>query len=202
MAIKVVLGEEEALTREALAELLQLSGDVRVVAHTDRGDQVPGLVAEHQAELVVVDVRMLGMSGLDVAEQLSRERPGFPVVILSGALRPGYLQRALKSGVRGVLTKDTSIRELRHVIGDVHSGGSHFPPHLVAEMLAAGENPLTAREAQVLKAAEDGRPLNAIASQMHLSPGTVRNHIHSAIHKLKAENRIAAVHAATRAGWI
>ncbi|MGV9310695.1 response regulator transcription factor [Streptomyces sp. NPDC003691] len=202
MAIRVVLAEEEALTREALTELLQLSGDIEVVAHTGRGDQVLELVAEHRAELVVLDIRMPGMSGLDVAEQLSRERPGFPVVILSSALRPGYLRRALRAGVRGVLTKNTSVRELRGVIGHVHSGGGHFPPHLVAEMLAAGENPLTAREAEILKAAEGGRPLNVIASEMHLSPGTVRNHIHSAIHKLKAENRIAAVHAASRAGWI
>lgn len=202
MAIKVVLAKDEALTREALTELLQLSGDIEVVAHTGRGDRVLELVDEHQAELAVLDVHMQGMNGIEAAEQLNRERPGFPVVMLTSNARPGHLQRALKAGVRGILTKETSISELSRVIREVRAGGRHCPPELVAEMLALGENPLTAREAEILKAAEDGRPITAIASQLHLSPGTVRNHIHSAIHKLKAGNRISAVHAASRAGWI
>ncbi|MFB6518170.1 response regulator [Streptomyces sp. NPDC056401] len=202
MAIKVVLAENEALTREAIAELLQLPGDIEVVAHTGWGDRVLELLEDHQAGLAVLDLRLPGMSGIEVAEQLNRERPGFPVVILTSAVRPGHLQRAIRAGVRGILTKATSIRELSRVIREVHAGGRHFPPELVAEMLAVGENPLTAREAEILKAAEDGRPLTVIASQLRLSPGTVRNHVHSAIHKLKARNRIGAVRAASRAGWI
>ncbi|MFD8204728.1 response regulator [Streptomyces sp. NPDC003470] len=202
MAIKLVLAEDEALTREALTELLRLSGDIDVVAHTGRGDRVVGLVKEHGADIAVIDVRMPGMSGIEVAEQLHRERPGFPLVILTCDVRPGHVQRALKAGVRGILTKETSIGELRRVIREVHAGGRHVPPDLIAEMVAAGDNPLTVREAEILKVAEDGRPLSAIASQLHLSPGTVRNHIHSAIHKLKATNRVGAVLAASRAGWI
>ncbi|MGV9291303.1 response regulator [Streptomyces sp. NPDC003719] len=202
MAIKLVLAEDEALTREALTELLRLSGDIDVIAHTGRGDRVAGLVKEHGADIAVIDVRMPGMSGIEVAEQLHRERPGFPLVILTCDVRPGHVQRALKAGVRGILTKETSIGELRRVIREVHAGGRHVPPDLIAEMVAAGDNPLTVREAEILKVAEDGRPLSAIASQLHLSPGTVRNHIHSAIHKLKATNRVGAVLAASRAGWI
>jgi two-component system response regulator DesR len=202
MAIKVVLVEDEALTREALTELLRQSGDIEVVAHTGWGDRVLELVDDHQAGLAVLDMNMPGMNGIEVAEQLNRERSGFPVVILTCDARPGHLQRALKAGVRGILTKETSIRELSRVIREVHAGGWHFPSELVAEMLAVGDNPLTAREAEILKAAEDGRPLSVIASQLHLSPGTVRNHVHSAIRKLKAGNRISAVHAASRAGWI
>ena len=202
MAIKLVLAEDEALTREALTELLRLSGDIDVIAHTGRGDRVAGLVKEHEAGIALVDVHMPGMNGIEVAEQLHRERPGFPLVILTCEVRPGHLQRALKAGVRGILTKETSICELRRVIREVHAGGHHLPPELIAEMVAAGENPLTVREAEILKVAEDGRPLSAIASQLHLSPGTVRNHIHSAIHKLKATNRVGAVLAASRAGWI
>ncbi|MGW6026178.1 response regulator [Streptomyces sp. NPDC055099] len=202
MAIKVVLAEDEALTREALAELLQLPGDIEVVAHTGRGDRVLSLVNGHRAELAVLDLHMPGMNGIEVADQLNRERPGFPMVLLTCDARPGYLQRAFAVGVRGILTKETSIRELRRVIREVHAGRRHIPAELIAQLLAVGENPLTAREAEILKAAEDGRPLSAIASQLHLSPGTVRNHIHSAIHKLKAGNRISAVHAASRAGWI
>ncbi|RFS84199.1 DNA-binding response regulator [Actinomadura spongiicola] len=202
MAIKVVLAEDEALTREALTELLQLSDGIEVVAHTGRGDRVLDLVNEHRAGLAVLDVHMPGMNGIEVAEQLNRERSGFPVVILTCDARPGHLQRALKAGVRGILTKETSIGELVRVIREVYAGGRHFAPDLVAEMLAVGENPLTAREVEILKAAEDGRPLSVIASQLHLSPGTVRNHIHSAINKLEAGNRIGAVQAASRAGWL
>ncbi|RKS73128.1 LuxR family two component transcriptional regulator [Actinomadura pelletieri DSM 43383] len=202
MAIKVVLAEDEALTREALTELLQLADGIEVVAHTGRGDRVLELVDAHRAGLAVLDVHMPGMNGIEVAEQLNRERSGFPVVILTCDARPGHLQRALKAGVRGVLTKDTSIDELIGVIREVYAGGRHFTPDLVAEMFAVGENPLTAREVEILKAAEDGRPLSVIASQLHLSPGTVRNHIHSAINKLEAGNRIGAVQAASRAGWL
>ncbi|MEV0776482.1 response regulator [Streptomyces sp. NPDC050428] len=201
-AIKVVLAKEEALTREALTGLLQLTGDIEVVAGTGRGGGVPALIDEHRAGLAVLDVHLPGMNGIEVAEQLHRERPGFPVVLLTCGARPGHLHRAFKAGVRGILTSETSVNELSRVIREVHAGGRHCPPELVTEVLAVGENPLTAREAEILKAAEDGRPLTVIASQLHLSPGTVRNHIHSAIHKLKAGNRISAVHAASRAGWI
>ncbi|MEV6752882.1 response regulator transcription factor [Streptomyces sp. NPDC051214] len=202
MAIKVVLAEDEALTREALAELLQPPGDIEVVAHTGHGDRVLSLVNRHRAGLAVLDLHMPGMNGIEVAEQLNRALPGFPVVLLTCDARPGYLQRAFAVGIRGILTKETSIGELSRVIREVHAGRRHIPAELIAQLLAAGENPLTAREAEILKAAEDGRPLSAIAAQLHLSPGTVRNHIHSAIHKLKAGNRISAVHAASRAGWI
>ncbi|MFI9583658.1 response regulator [Streptomyces sp. NPDC052236] len=200
--IKVVLAEDEAITREALAKLLELTEDIEVVADTGRGDSVLGLVDQHQAQLAVLDVNMPGMNGIEVAEQLRQERSGFPIVILTCDARPGHVHRALKAGVRGLLTKETSIGELVGVIRKVHAGGWHFMPELVAEMLDSGENPLTAREAEILMAAQDGRPLSAIASQLNLSPGTVRNHIHSAIHKLGAGNRISAVHAASRAGWI
>lgn len=200
--IRLVIAEDEALTREALTTLLELSEGIEVVAETGRGSSVPGLVDDHQAGIALLDIHMPGMNGIEVAEQLLRERSGFPVVLLTCDPRPGYVQRALKAGVRGVLTKETSICELVSAIRKVHAGGRHFSPELVAEMLAAGENPLTAREAEILKAAEDGRPISAIASQLNLSPGTVRNHIHSAIHKLEAGNRISAVHAASRAGWI
>lgn len=199
MAIRVVLVEEKALAREAVAELLRRSGDIEVVAHTGSDDGVAELVTGHQADLAVLDMHL---NGLEAAEQLNRERPGFPVVILNCDARPGHLQRALKAGVRAVLTKETSIRELSRVIREVHAGGWHFPTELVVEMLAVGDNPLTAREAEILKAAEDGRPLSVIASQLHLSPGTVRNHVHSAMRKLKAANRISAAQAASRAGWI
>lgn len=202
MSIKVVIAEDEALTREALAALLELSEGIEVVADTGRGSNVPRLVDDHQAGLAILDLHMPEINGIEVAEQLHRERSGFPMVLLTCDARPGYVQRALKAGVRGVLTKETSIDELVGVIRKVHAGGWHLVPELVAEMMAAGENPLTAREAEILKAAEDGSPLGAIASQLHLSPGTVRNHMHSAIHKLKVGNRISAVHAASRAGWI
>jgi DNA-binding NarL/FixJ family response regulator len=139
--IRVVIAEDEALTREALTALLELPEDIEVVADTGRGSSVLGLVDDHQAGLAVLDVHMPGMNGIEVAEQLHRERSGFPVVLLTCDARPGYLRRALKAGVRGVLSKETSICELVSVIRKVHAGGRHFMPELVAEMVAAGENP-------------------------------------------------------------
>ncbi|MCD0448664.1 response regulator transcription factor [Actinocorallia sp. API 0066] len=200
--IKIVVADDEAILRETLARLFELRGDIEVVAETGRGEDVLALVEDHQADLAVLDVHMPGMSGIEAAEELSRERPGFPIVILTCDARPGDVRRAIKAGVRGLLTKETSIAELALVIGKVHAGDRHFTPELIAEMLISGDNPLTARETQILKAARDGRSAKVIASQLRVSPGTVRNHIHSAITKLEAENRIGAVQAAARAGWI
>lgn len=202
MCIRVVIAEDEVLTREAFAKLLGLEDDIEVVAHTGRGDEVTGLIEEHRAGLALLDIRMPGADGVEVAERLHRERPGFPVVLMTSHGRPGQLPRTLRAGVRGFLTKETTADTLLTVIRTVWRGGRYIDPELAAEAVAVGANPLTAREIQVLRCSEDGRPLSGVAAELHMSAGTVRNHMSSAIRKLGTRNRATALHRAQDAGWL
>ncbi|ARQ69506.1 response regulator transcription factor [Streptomyces marincola] len=200
--IRIVVAEDEGLTREALVALIGLAEGMRVVASTGRGDEVLGLVERHDAGLAVLDVEMPGMDGIQVVEQLQCLRPGFPTLMLTSHARPGRLQRALKSGASGFLTKEVSAEKLWDVIRALHRGDRYVDPALAAAALAAGENPLTAREAEVLQHAGEGNQLSAVALALNVSEGTVRNHMSSAIRKLGARNRIVAFRRATEAGWI
>ncbi|MCT2593268.1 response regulator transcription factor [Streptomyces sp. N2-109] len=200
--IRVVIAEDEAITREALTALLGLEAAIDVVASTGRGDRVRELIESHRADLVVLDLTMPGMTGLEVAEELHRERTGFPVVVLTSHGRPGEVQRALGSGVRGFLTKETSADKLVRVIREVHGGGRYIDQELATDALSAGHNPLTPREVQILRCLEDGRPVRDVADEVNVSEGTVRNHISSAIRKLGVSNRATACRQAAQAGWI
>ncbi|MER6951355.1 response regulator transcription factor [Nonomuraea sp. NPDC000554] len=200
--MKVVIAENESLIREALTALLDLEDDIEVVAAAPSGDQVLDLVERHAADLALLDMDMPGLNGIQVAELLCKARPGFPVIILTSHGRPGYLQRAIKSGVRGFLTKEVSIDRLVQVIREVQAGGRYVDPGIAADAIAAGDNPLSPRELEILKLAEDGRPLSEIAGKLHLSEGTVRNHMSSAIAKLGASNKTTAVRIAVQAGWL
>ncbi|RKN11535.1 DNA-binding response regulator [Streptomyces radicis] len=200
--IRIVVAEDEGLTREALVALIGLAEGLCVVASTGRGDEVLVLAEEHAADLVILDVEMPGMDGIQVVERLQALRAGFPTLMLTSHARPGSLQRALRAGARGFLTKEVSAERLWDVIRRVHGGDRYVDPGLAAAALAAGDNPLTAREAEVLRWAGEGNPLGVVADKLNVSEGTVRNHMSSAIRKLGAPNRIVAFHRATEAGWI
>ncbi|MFG3254458.1 response regulator [Streptomyces sp. NPDC048172] len=200
--IKLVIAEDEAITREAFMTLLNLEDGLEVVAGTGRGDQAVELIGRHDASLAILDVDMPVMGGIEAAERIQAERSGFPVIILTSYGRPGQVQRALRAGVRGFLSKDISADRLLSVIRDVHDGGRYIDPELAADALTAGQNPLTVRETEILRCAEDGRTLSAVARQLGLSEGTVRNHMSSAIRKLVASNRTTALRRAREAGWI
>lgn len=202
MPIRVVIAEDEVLTREAFAMLLGLEDDIEVVAQTGRGDEVFGLIDEHRAELALLDIRMPGADGLEVAERLHRERPGFAVVLMTSQGRPGQVQRALRAGARGLITKEVSAGTLLAVIRTVWSGGRYIDPELAAEAIAVGASPLTARETDVLRCSADGRPLSGVAAELKMSEGTVRNHMSSAIRKLGTRNRATALRRAQDAGWL
>lgn len=200
--IKILIAEDEALTRETLSTILGLINGLEVVAATGRGDEVAALIEKSGAAVAIVDIDMPGMTGIEVAEALHRDGRDFPVIILTSQGRPGNLQRGLKAGIRGFLTKDTSIDKLVEVITEVHGGGRYIDPELAVDALTAGENPLTPREIQILKRVEDARTLDEIGAELHLTAGTVRNHISSAIHKLGTRNKAGAVRRAREAGWI
>ena len=196
--IRVLLADDEHLIRGAIATLLGLEPDIEVVAEVARGDLVAQAVQDHQPDVIVLDIEMPGMDGLSVAETL----PGRAVVMLTSFGRPGYLRRALAAGVRGFIPKDASVDELATAIRKVHSGGRYLDAEMAASAMMAGESPLTERERDALSLAAQGAQVAEIAASLHLTEGTVRNYLSSAITKLGATNRINAIRAAQEKGWL
>lgn len=200
--IRVLLADDEHLIREALAQMLDLQDDLEVVAQAATGPEAVAAAVHRRVDVAVLDLQMPGLDGIAVAEQLATALPTCGTVIVTGHGRPGHLKRALSVGVRGFLPKTTSAATLAQVVRTVHDGGRYVDPDLATEAIAAGDSPLTPREADVLELAADGAPVDEIAARASLSPGTVRNYLSSAITKLGAANRHDACAIARRTGWI
>ncbi|MDT0304347.1 response regulator transcription factor [Streptomonospora wellingtoniae] len=200
--IRVVLADDEHLVRGAIAALLGLEPDLEVVSQVGRGDEVAGAVTATGADIAVLDIEMPGSGGLEVAGELREAAPGCGVLMLTSFGRPGYLRRALAAGARGFLAKDAPVDQLAGAIRKVHEGGRYIDTELAAAAMASGENPLTAREREVLSSAAEGRAVGEIARTLHLSEGTVRNYLSSAIAKTGAANRMAAIRTAQEMGWL
>ncbi|MEV6660123.1 response regulator transcription factor [Nocardia fluminea] len=205
--IPVLLADDETLIRAAMATMLGLEPDLEVVAHVGSGAE---LVAawrrraedDEPVAVAVIDLQMPGIDGIDTAVELLRITPGAGTLIVTSHGRPGYLKRALAAGVRGFLPKTTSAATLAEVIRTVHDGGRYVDPELAAEAISAGDTVLTAREADVLEFAADGASVEDIAKRAHLSPGTTRNYLSSAMTKLGVSNRYEAALKAREKGWI
>lgn len=199
--IRLVLAEDQGMVRGALAALLGLEPDLQVVAEAGDGDAAWKEVQAHQPDLLVTDIEMPGLTGLDLALKLQAAQLPTRVVILTTFARAGYLRRALEAGVRGYLLKDAPSAQLARALREVHAGGRAIDPQLA--VAAWGEDdPLTERERQVLRLAGEGVKTADIADRLHLSQGTVRNYLSEAIGKLGAENRIEAYRSARAKGWL
>ena len=202
MTISLLLADDQALVRGALAALLDLEPDLSVVAEVGAGDAVVPAVLEHLPDVALLDVEMPGMDGIEATRALKAARPQTRVLIVTTFGRPGYLRRALQAGADGFVVKDTPAKQLADAVRRVHAGLRVVDPVLAADSLATGESPLTARESDVLRAARDGSSVAAIAGRLFLSEGTVRNHLSSAIGKTDSANRAEAVRVADQNGWL
>lgn len=200
--IKLLLADDQALVRGALAALLSLEPDLDVVAEVGRGDEVLAAVERTTPDVALLDVEMPGLDGISAAAQLHAAHPAVRILMVTTFGRPGYLRRAIVAGASGFVVKDTPARELADAVRRVHLGLRVVDPALATETLTAGTSPLTAREREVLAAAADGATAGAIAKLLHLSEGTVRNHLSSAIGKTGTRTRAEAVRAAERLGWL
>jgi two-component system response regulator DesR len=200
--IRVLIAEDQAMVRGALASLLTLEGDIEVVAEVSRGDEVLPAARDAAPDVALLDIEMPGGDGLTAAGDLADALPGVRAVILTTFGRPGYLRRAMESGARGFVLKDAPATELATAIRRVMDGERVLDPQLAAAALAAGESPLTPREAEVLAAARGGAPVADVAEHLHLSGGTVRNYLSSAMQKLGAHSRAEAVKVAEDKGWL
>ncbi|GGJ86796.1 response regulator transcription factor [Deinococcus aquiradiocola] len=199
--VRLVLAEDQGLVLGALSALLSLEDDLQVVGQATDGEAALALCRDLQPDVLVTDIEMPRLSGLDVAESLRAEGSAVRVIIVTTFARSGYLRRALEVGARGYLLKDAPAEQLAEAIRRVRAGGRAIAPEL-AEGAWAGGNPLTERERQVLRAAEDGAGTSSIAGVLGLSEGTVRNYLSEAISKMEVRGRVEAARKAREQGWL
>ncbi|MEU7760233.1 response regulator transcription factor [Micromonospora aurantiaca (nom. illeg.)] len=200
--IRLLLADDQALVRGALAALLSLEPDLTVVAEVSRGDEVVPEALRTGPHVALLDVEMPGLDGVAATAALRAALPSCRVLVVTTFGRPGYLRRAMEAGANGFVVKDTPARQLADAVRRVHAGLRVVDPALAAETLATGPSPLTERETEVLRTARGGGTVAELAATLHLSEGTVRNHLSAAIGKTGARNRADAVRVAEANGWL
>jgi two-component system response regulator DesR len=200
--IRILIAEDQAMVRGALASLLSLEEDLEVVAEIARGDEVLAAARACSPDVALLDIEMPGANGLEVCEQLATALPALRVLIVTTFGRPGYLRRAMQGGAAGFLLKDAPALELAEAIRRAVAGERIVDPALAAAALRQGANPLTAREREVLSTARREGTIAELALALHLSHGTTRNHLSSIMRKLGASSRIEAIRIAEEQGWL
>lgn len=200
--IRVLLADDEDLVRAGVAALLELEPDITVVAQAGDGRAAVDAARAHRPDVAVIDLEMPGADGITVTRELAGTVPGCAIVILTGHGRPPHLQQALTAGASGFVPKGAPGTVLADVVRRVHGGARYVDPALAADALDAPPCPLTARELEVLRTAGADLPVPAIARRLHLSPGTVRNHLAAITAKLDAGSRAEAHRRAVEQGWL
>jgi two-component system, NarL family, response regulator DesR len=200
--IRILLADDQTLVRGALAAMLGLEADIEVVAEVGTGDEVLPAARRTNPDVALLDVQMPGKDGLTAAAELRAALPACKVVMCTTFGRPGYLSRALAAGAAGFVVKDAPPEQLVDAVRRVHAGLRVVDPSLAAESLATGPSPLTLREREVLAESSDGGTIADIARSLHLSEGTVRNHLSAAIGKTGARTRAEAARLAEERGWL
>ena len=200
--ISVVLADDQALVRGAIAALLELEGDIEVVAQASNGRELLDAVQTHHPQVAVVDIEMPDLDGIAATKAITETAADTKTLILTTFGRPGYLKRALSAGAKGFMVKETPAEELAAAVRTIAAGGTAVDQKLATESLFEGDNPLTEREMEVLKIAEKGLKVQEIATRVHLSPGTVRNYLSSAISKTHADTSAGAARKARELGWL
>jgi two-component system response regulator DesR len=199
--IRVVVAEDQAMLLGALAALLDIESDIEVIARAPDGEEALAVVRRERPDVLLTDIEMPRMTGLELAGAIRQEQLPTRVIILTTFARSGYLRRALEAGASGYLLKDSPAEQLANAIRRVHAGGRAIDPELAAEAWAEPD-PLTDRERQVLRIAAEGKSSGDIAAALNLSEGTVRNYLSEAISKVGAQNRIEAARIARDRGWL
>jgi len=200
--IRVLLADDQALVRGALAAMLGLEPDIEVVAQVSSGGEVVPTALDSKPDVALVDVQMPGKDGITAAAELHRALPSCRIVVCTTFGRPGYLSRAMAAGAVGFVVKDAPPEQLVDAVRRVHAGLRVVDPALAAESLATGQSPLTDRERDVLRVASSGGTIADVARFLSLSQGTVRNHLSSAIGKTGARTRAEAARVAEDRGWL
>jgi len=199
--IRVVVAEDQAMVLGALAALLEIESDIDVIGRAQDGEDALALCRKELPDVLLTDIEMPRMTGLELAANVKREGLATRVIILTTFARGGYLRRALEAGASGYLLKDSPAEHLANAVRRVKAGGRVVDPELAAEAWSEPD-PLTDRERQVLRMAGEGQTSAGIAESLRLSEGTVRNYLSEAISKLGAGNRVEAARIAREKGWL
>lgn len=199
--IRVLLAEDQAMVRGALSALLKMEPDIEVTGSAPDGEAAWRDIQKIKPDVLVTDIEMPGLTGLELAQRIQRQELPIKVVIVTTFARPGFLRRALDAGVSGYLLKDAPAENLAEALRTVHRGGRAIDPQLALEAWSEAD-PLNDRERQVLRLAGEGQSAGDIAAQLNLSHGTVRNYLSEAIGKLGVTNRIEAYRLARQKGWL
>jgi two-component system response regulator DesR len=200
--IRVLIAEDQAMIRGALAALLATEEDIDVVAQVERGDKVVESALKTSPDVALLDIEMPGQDGIAAAAELRSKLPSCRTLILTVFGRPGYLRKAIDAGVSGFLLKDAPPAELASAIRRTARGERVIDTQLAVAALSEGSSPLTPRERDVLAMSTRGTSVEDIARSLHLTNGTVRNHLSIAIQKLSARNRVEAARIAEEKGWL
>lgn len=200
--IRVIVAEDVPLVREALARLLDLEADVKVVATVGGGDEIVDTALLYRPDVAVIDIALPKRDGLEAAAELKRRLPSCKTLILTRVATPGNLRRGAENQVAGFMLKDVTPEDLVDAVRTVAAGGSVIDPQLAYAALSAPPSPLTDRETSVLRMTADGLSTREIAQALFLSHGTVRNYLASVVTKLCARNRVDAIRLAREAGWL
>jgi two-component system, NarL family, response regulator DesR len=200
--IRVLIAEDQAMIRGALAALLATEEDIDVVAQVERGDRVVEAALKTSPDVALLDIEMPGQDGIAAAAELRSKLPTCRTLILTVFGRPGYLRKAIDAGVSGFLLKDAPPAELASAIRRTARGEKVIDTQLAVAALSEGSSPLTPRERDVLAMSTRGASVEDIARSLHLTNGTVRNHLSIAIQKLSARNRVEAARIAEEKGWL
>ncbi len=199
--IKIIIAEDQNMVLGALSALLNLEQDIDVVGLAKNGKEALELIHELQPDIVLTDIEMPQMTGIELAQSIQESKQKVRVIVLTTFARSGYLRRALDAGVRGYLLKDSPSDKLAQAIRDIYRGGKVIAPELITDAWMESD-PLTERERDVLRLAFEGMNSEAIASSLHLTPGTVRNYLSNAANKLNASNRFEAARIARQKGFL
>lgn len=200
--IRVLLADDQIMFRTAVRRLLELEGDIEVVAEVGRGDELEAAALEARPDVAVVDIEMPAQDGISAALELRRSLPSCRTLILTMYGRPGFIRRAMEGGVSGFMLKDAPVETLAVAIRRCAAGEDVVNPSLAAQALRAGPCPLTPREHDILAACSGGLSTAEIATRLWLSEGTVRNRVSEILGKLGARNRAEAVQIARDNGWL
>ena len=199
--IRVPLADDEDMIRTALASLLRLEDDLEVIAECSNGTAAVEEALRLKPDICLLDLEMPGLDGVEVAERL-QGLPEVRCIVVTRHARPGVLRRALSAGVEGFIPKSRRAEEVADIIRRVAAGRRYVDPEIAADALADERSPLTDRELDVLRAGQRGETIAQIARTLHLSPGTVRNHVSSVLGKLSVATRQQATVVARERGWI
>jgi two-component system, NarL family, response regulator DesR len=197
----IVLADDEALLRKALAALLPVEGDITVLAEATDSRSAIEATCEHRPDVLVIDLEMPGVDGLEAVFQIRRVRPDQVILMLTRHARPGVLRRALRLGVQGFASKSAEPAHIAAAIATLHQGHRWIDPE-VSALAVMNDCPLTDRELDVLRATGEGYPIAEIAAQLHLSPGTVRNYLSPALKKTHTRTRHEAARYARAHNWL